>query len=375
MKDGLFTAAESALKTFRLEPNICLIELPPELNFPDETALLRLSAPSPGFPPGYLLLDFQSVRYINGLGASMLVKLTTLAGRRNQKSLACAVNPHYRDVLKVTGLDSVIAVFDTRATALASLNYAGNKTAVGPTGATPLDFNFWAKPVARLSVPPMPAEAINRNMNGLAIAGPVDGFGQLWQKTYRLVIDQPGITPQVAIRTLKQNFPRFQPNFNHFYPTSKGIQPGEVVAIDSSTPGGPVSTGVMVLCADDTSFTFITPQGHPESGWVTFTASREGLNTVVQILGLARANDPVYEVAFRTIGSEMQARIWKYVLTSLAAYLGVSPAVTMQALRVDSSLHWNQTANLWYNAQIRTLIYLPFRFMGRARKNKSVKKD
>jgi hypothetical protein len=203
----------------------------------------------------------------------------------------------------------------------------------------------------------------------------VDGFGQLWQKTYRLIIDKPGITSQEAIRTLKQNFPRFQPSFNHFYPTPKGIQPGEVVAIDSSTPGGPVSTGVMVLYADDTSFTFITPQGHPESGWVTFTASMEGTKTVVQIIGLARANDPIYEAAFRTIGSEMQARIWTHVLTSLATYLGVPAEVTMEALRVDSSLHWNEAANVWYNAQIRTLIYMPFRLIDRAMKNKPVKKD
>jgi hypothetical protein len=212
----------------------------------------------------------------------------------------------------------------------------------------------------------MPPEALNKNMNGLGIAGPVDGFGPLWQKTYRLIIDKAGLTPEEVIRTLKQNFPRFQPSYNHFYPTVNGIKPGEVVAIDSSTPGGPVSTGVMVLYADDTSFTFITPQGHPESGWVTFSASRNGDKIVVQILGLARANDPVYEAAFRAIGSQMQIRIWTHVLTSLATYLGVPAEVTVKPLRIDPGLQWSQAGNVWYNAQIRTLLMTPGRILSRA---------
>jgi anti-anti-sigma regulatory factor len=365
MKNGPFETVESEVKTVWMDSNICLIDLPPLLNFPDETTLLHLCTPSRVNQPGSLLLDFKSVRYINGLGASMLVKLTVAASLRKQKTLACCVNRHYSDVLKLTGLNHAISVFNSKEEALASLNFTGNKATESPTSAPPLDATFWAKPVAELSVPAMPAEAINRNMNGLGIAGPVDGFGQLWQKTYRLIIDKPGITPEEVIRTLKQNFPGFQPAFNHFYPTSKGIQPGEVVAIDSSTPGGPVSTGVMVLFADDTSFTFITPQGHPESGWVTFSSFRDGPKTVVQILGLARANDPIYEMAFRIIGSEMQVRIWTHVLTSLANYLGVPADVTLKAVRVDQSLHWNQAVNVWYNAQIRTLLYIPFRWMNR----------
>jgi len=42
-----------------------------------------------------------------------------------------------------------------------------------------------------LSVPEMPTKAINRNMQGRCVVGPVKRFGQLWQKTYRLTIDKP----------------------------------------------------------------------------------------------------------------------------------------------------------------------------------------
>jgi hypothetical protein len=220
----------------------------------------------------------------------------------------------------------------------------------------------------------MPPEAINKNMNGLGVVGPIDGFGQLWQKTYRLVINKPGLTPESIILTLKQNFPKFQPSYNRFYPTTKGILPGEVVAIDSSTPGGPVSTGVMVLYSDERSFTFITPQGHPESGWVTFSVSELDGKIVTQILGLARANDPVYEAAFHTVGSKMQIKIWTHVLTSLATYLEIPADVIVEPLCIDSTMRWLQAGNIWYNAQIRTLFYMPFRLLKGLFKNPEQKK-
>ncbi len=165
--------------------------------------------------------------------------------------------------------------------------------------------------------------ARNLNVNGRRAIGPVNGFGQLCQIIFRLYIKGEAITPEVAITALKQNFPSFQPSFNRFFPSPAGIAPGEIVLIDSMTPGGPISTGVMVLYADDRSFTFCCPQGHPESGFVTFSAHKDDRGTIVQVLGLARANDPLYEAAYRLMGSRIQGRIWNHLLSALAAYLGV----------------------------------------------------
>jgi len=111
------------------------------------------------------------------------------------------------------------------------------------------------------------------------------------------------------------------------------------------------------------SFTFITPQGHPESGWVTFSAFSSGNQTVVQILGLARASDPIYEAAFRAVGSKMQIKIWTHVLTSLAEHLSVPASITVEPTLVDRNLQWSELGNLWYNAQIRTLLYAPVRLL------------
>ncbi len=176
----------------------------------------------------------------------------------------------------------------------------------------------------------MPKEARNLNVHGRRATGPVNGFGRLWQKIYRLYISDPDISPESAIAALKTNFPNFQPSYNRFFPSPAGIQPGEIVLIDSMTPGGPVSTGVMVLYSDDLSFMFNTPEGHPESGWINFCAFKGEGKTVVQILGLTRANDPIYEAAFHLAGSKIQVRIWTHVLKSLAAYFGIHPDITVE---------------------------------------------
>lgn len=353
------------MKAVKVSDLACLVELVSELTTSDEGPMLDACSPEVSGALRYIILDFSAVKMMNGLGASMLVKLDTLVRRRGQSLLAFGVSEHYRDVLKVTGLDRVVSIYEKRGGAYSSVG-------ASPDDDTPResaqdaarDMSFWAKPVSRLSVPPMPPEAININMNGRRVVGPVDGFGQLWQKTYRLRVDKTGITPEDAIQALKDNFPSFQPPVNRFYPSPAGIQPGEVVLIDSSTPGGPVSTGVMVLYADDKSFTFITPQGHPESGWVTFNAFEEDGSVTVQIIGLARANDPIYEVAFRTIGSKMQTGIWTHVLGSLAEHLGVPAEVNVDIRCVDTRMQWSQAGNVWYNAQIRTLLYMPFRWLG-----------
>jgi hypothetical protein len=295
----------------------------------------------------------------------MLVKLGAKAAKRRQSCVAFGLSDHHRAVFELTGLSHAVRVCRDMMDAfeVAGLPGPGKRQPAAPAAAS--DIANWANPVVRLTVPPMPPRAINLNMAGRRVVGPVDGFGPLWQKTYRLPIAKTGLSPEAVIRALKDSFPRFQPAYNRFYATAKGIVPGEVIAIDSSTPGGPVSTGVMVLYADDVSFTFITPQGHPESGWVTFSAFRTGGNLIAQIVGLARANDLVYEMAFRAVGSKMQIRIWTHVLESLAKHLGVPTDVSVEAICVDPGVRWSQSGNLWYNAQIRTMLSAPVWWIGK----------
>jgi hypothetical protein len=93
----------------------------------------------------------------------------------------------------------------------------------------------------------------------------------------------------------------------------------------------PVYTGVRIIYADDESFRVMTPEGHPEFGWNTLSAyvDDDG-TTVAQIQSLARADDPIYEIGFRIVGSTEQERIWTRVLKSLAAHSDVNEPVTLE---------------------------------------------
>ena len=47
------------------------------------------------------------------------------------------------------------------------------------------DAGNWAKPVSTLTTTDVPEEALNLNVDGRRVMGPIQGFGKLWQKTYR----------------------------------------------------------------------------------------------------------------------------------------------------------------------------------------------
>ena len=184
-----------------------------------------------------------------------------------------------------------------------------------PAVPQPRDAGSWAGKVDRLTV----ARGGSRGANvaGLRLTGPVQGFGKMWQKTYRMEVGT-GISPESAIATWKEHFAEFWPAGSRFEGPLTGISPGEVALLDVGIGGGVrLSTGVFVLYADEESFTLMTPQGHMFAGWITFSADRVGKAddpavpaarpTVVQAQLLMRANDPLYELAM-TLGGHRRGR-------------------------------------------------------------------
>ena len=225
----------------------------------------------------------------------------------------------------------------------------------------------WAKPVDKLTVGDTPTGAMNLNVDGRGLTGPLQGFGQLWQKTYRIRLEGAEASPQDVVAYWKAHLPTLMPDDSRFYPSLTGVKPGEVLLINATLPGMPggmpVSTGVLVLYADDEAFSVMTPDGHPESGFNTFSAYDDDGVTVAQIQSLARANDPVYEFGFRFMGGgAQQERIWRHVLTGLAGNFGVTAAeVDVKKVCVDNRLQWGRASNVRHNAVIRTTLNAPVR--------------
>lgn len=226
----------------------------------------------------------------------------------------------------------------------------------------------WAKPVDTLSVGSLPPGALNLNVQGKRLSGPVRGFGQLWQKTYRIQFStSPApVSPQHVVQEWKTHFPTFWPKGNRFYRSGSSITPGDVAVLNLAGPGGVtapgggplISTGIMVIYADDESFSFMTPEGHLFAGMITFSAEDCGDGqTAAQIQALVRANDPLYEVMFRLGASKMEDQFWLATLRNVAAHLGLQGEPTCRSVCVDSRLAWHEAGNIRHNAGIRTALY------------------
>jgi hypothetical protein len=239
-----------------------------------------------------------------------------------------------------------------------------------PTGR---DAANWAPSVNRLSAAGVEGANVD-SVTGKRVSGPLQGFGQLWQKTYTVRLAESGLTPQQLVAVWKAEFASFWPPGGTFYAPLAGIAPGEVALLDIvPMPGAPVklSTGVMVLYADDESFTFMTPEGHALSAWITFSAHRDGDVTIARAEALERPSDPLDELSYVLGANKLNDRFWSDTLSNLARHVGVAePVVETQVVCIDKRRQWRYVRNLRNSATIRTArrtIGSPFRrLIGRA---------
>lgn len=229
----------------------------------------------------------------------------------------------------------------------------------------------WAKPVRRLATRDVPAGAVDANVTGRRLSGAASGFGRLWQKTFWVRLEGASVTPQQVIDAWKQHFAEFWPKGNRMFMPATGIAPGEVGLINATPmPGAPtMATGVLVIYADEESFSFMSPEGHPYAGPLTFSAFEEDGVTVAQVHELTRASDPLWEAMLMlpVLGERMQNEIWRTTLANVARHFGVAaPDVRSRIAIVDQRRQWSKWRNIWNNAGIRSGIYAlgaPLRFL------------
>jgi hypothetical protein len=220
------------------------------------------------------------------------------------------------------------------------------------------DTDAWARPVAKLSTTATGANI--DTVTGRRVTGPIQGFGQMWQKTFSVRLEGVDMTPEALVAFWKERFPTFWPKGARFYAPLSGIKPGEVALLEvAPVPGSPVkmSTGVMVIYADDESFTFMTPEGHALSAWITFSAFRDGETTVAQAQALERTSDPFIELTYMFGANRANDHFWEQTLENLARSVGVvSPEVTALKVCVDRKRQWKYVRNLRHSAAVNMAV-------------------
>jgi hypothetical protein len=136
------------------------------------------------------------------------------------------------------------------------------------------------------------------------------------------------------------------------------VSPGDVALLNVKKTGVPVvSTGVLVLYADDESFSFISPEGHMFVGMITFSAHRSETDTVAQIQLFIRAGDPLYELMMFFGGHRLEDNQWRSTLRSLAAFFGVDASPDMTRVLIDGRRQWRHFGDLRRSAALRSLGY------------------
>jgi hypothetical protein len=209
----------------------------------------------------------------------------------------------------------------------------------------PRDVGRWAQLRETLSAAGTPVDAPGAAIEGRRLSGPIHGFGRMWQKTYRIRLGTQ-LTPEQVIAHWRAHYGEFWPSGSRFCAPLAGLEPGEVALLQARVGGLRLSTGVLVLYADEVSFAFMTPQGHPFAGIITFSAHRDGSVTVAQVQLLIRAHDPLTELGMALGGHRKEDAHWEATLRALAASLGIDGQPAKEILRVDRKRQWRQFGNI-----------------------------
>lgn len=225
--------------------------------------------------------------------------------------------------------------------------------------AAPRDAANWAAKVDRLTVADG-QKLHGYNIEGMRVAGPQQGFGRLWQRVYSADLGT-AVTPEQLVADWRARFGDFWPRTGRFYGSVSAIQPGDVAPL---TAGG-VATGVMVLYADDTSFSFLTPEGHMFAAMITFSGEvAETGGTVAQIRMLVRTSDPIFELGW-PLAKRGEELFWRGTLKNLAAAHAVQQPVVVSVTEcLDRQRIWKNWKNLRRNSAVRTVWHsarAPFR--------------
>lgn len=319
-----------------------------------------------------IMLNASRLIHMDTEGAGLLLVHALMAARGQQGAAVCALSQPLRDVFRLTRLEEVVAIFEDEREALSQARFSPIRT--GSDRDTPGYLGppapGWARSVGPLSVGGIPAQALNLNVQGRHTTGPVRGFGRLWDKRYRLVVQQQGLEPAMIVARWKAEFPSFWPAGNRFFPSAgAAIAPGTVAVLNLKLPGGLVlATGLRVIYADRTSFSFMSIEGHILAGFITFSCFTEGDSTIIQVHPLFRATDPLMELGFRLGAAAQEDRFWHQTLINLSQRLALRGEVQQRDLLLDARLQWREIGNIRFSAAIRSALAMPGYALGTLKK-------
>ena len=129
---------------------------------------------------------------MNSGGIGLLVTLLVRANRHSQQLLAFGLSDHYAQIFELTRLDEAVGIHDDRVRRAGRGGRRIEEPHMSDVNekAAARDATNWAKTVSTLNVAEVPEGAVAINVEGKRLAGPIQGFGKMWQKTYQVRLPQ-----------------------------------------------------------------------------------------------------------------------------------------------------------------------------------------
>jgi anti-sigma B factor antagonist len=106
--------------------DVAVVVPSPEVEHLDEntvnTAAQMVLAPLKDDPPTHLIIDLSAVRYFGSAFITFLLRCHLPVKQTGGELVLAGVNPRIRELLKTTALDTLWALYQTRAEALSALS-------------------------------------------------------------------------------------------------------------------------------------------------------------------------------------------------------------------------------------------------------------
>ncbi len=121
------TAESSPNQSFRIERHgdIAVVIPSPEVESMQENLIQQAAqmvlAPLEKDPPAGLVIDLSQVKYFGSVFLSFLLRCHMLAKRRGSEIVLAGASERSRELLHLTALDTLWALYDTRAEAVEAL--------------------------------------------------------------------------------------------------------------------------------------------------------------------------------------------------------------------------------------------------------------
>jgi anti-sigma B factor antagonist len=106
------------VKVRRAGDATCIVEVHGEITAASEKALMDAYTEAAGAQTKAVIIDFNSLEYMNSGGIGLLVTLLVRANRQKQRLLAYGLSDHYRQIFELTRLDEAIGIYVDEASAV-----------------------------------------------------------------------------------------------------------------------------------------------------------------------------------------------------------------------------------------------------------------